>query len=256
MRKRAFELALDGVCHEGKADVGGVAAVGGAEILIGATENARSVDVVDVLVLVCSRVAVGVDDHVAALDVHLVLAVKIHARDHNIGDLGVSGADLFVHLAVGRLQVRHVGRIVVVVAHESGHLETAQVVHHGVLRPAASRKAEVDIVQIHVSADDVLIDVARSGGASPLRDRASVVNHGGKIAVFHSLAKRRGVLQTDEKILDVAVGREVDGEIAQTLFAELDDRFIPTLGVPVDAEGAVKAADPALGIVDEEIKGG
>ena len=39
MCKRASELALNGICHEGKADVGRVTAVGGAKILIGASEH-------------------------------------------------------------------------------------------------------------------------------------------------------------------------------------------------------------------------
>ena len=73
--------------------------VGGAHILVGTSEHTRSVNIIYVLVAVGTGETVGIHDHVPTENVFIVGTVKIHAGDHDIGNIGMRGADLFVHLS-------------------------------------------------------------------------------------------------------------------------------------------------------------
>ena len=102
---RALKLGGDNVSHKRKAEIVRVAGVDGAHSLVRSSEYRGSVDVVYVPVSVCTCAAEAFIDDLAARKVRVIAVVKVALREHNIGNVGVRGADLLIHLVVSCAQM-------------------------------------------------------------------------------------------------------------------------------------------------------
>ena len=69
------------------------------------------------------------------------------------------------------------------------------------------------MVDLHTPCDYVLICVSGTGSASALSYGASVENDRSNGSVFQSLSQRSVLLNTDPKLVNVGLKREVHGEI-------------------------------------------
>ena len=145
-----------------------------AGVLVRTSEDFLAVDEIDVFVAAGNSVVVGVDDDLSARNRVFISAVsvciKVGAGHHNYRDIGVRCADLVVDLLMSITEMLYVRGIVVVIEHESRHIEPCHIVNDRVLALAASRKTEVEIVEVDLSRQYILINVTGSRSARALRD--------------------------------------------------------------------------------------
>ena len=213
---------------------------------ISSLEDRLTVDIIDVTVTVIACKAVGFKNDVTAQNTVIIIAIEVGTREHDVGNVGVLLADLLIHLAVRILQVFGVGSIVIVVGYKRRHGQGCHILDNIVLAASVSGETEVDMVDIHSAADNALIGVSGTSGASALGDRATVVNDGGDVTVFHALTKHGILLQSDLQASNVAVGGEVNGKVTKLAVGKTVERFISGFDTKIRTEGSMEAADRAM----------
>ena len=161
--------------------------------------------------------------------------ILVGTGHHHNGDIRMGGAKLSQGRQMGLLQIFCGFCVMVVIKDQKGRVQGADIIDHRRLCPASSRKAEVEIVKIQLSGENVLIGIAGTAGASALGDGRAIKHHRLFVAIVPGGRKDAVLLQADKHMADVHKTGKTQGNFPDLLLRKCDTRFIaPVIQIEAD----------------------